>query len=424
MDERWRTRVQARLPALVQVLDPMALHDRLYAASLVSKEEYDWLCDRSTSREDKSRRLLVDILPRKGRTSYEKFVSLIGQTEGQSHIISAILQPDTKTKGVPTKAAIDVGGYDNERARACAREKVHISMKMKMKELEASLAQLRMTVLGLRNKIGWDCGQWERMTPSIPAFDSCFPLGCVAEIDGIIHVGWEDTMYWLKNGQWRSRILGFMIGSVFECDGKGYVMDVGRACPLVWGECRKIYEWKNETTKLVTQIDGQYQMKYRSAIGHKEKIYLVGGKEENEACDSIDCFDVAKREWEETRLNMKKSRKWCSLAVVDDKLFFGGGKGSNEVECLSIGEEKWIQVGATTEENCRLSSWNGKIVATGGGRGSRRVEMYDERSGTWLPLPSMNHARVNHGACSTKDNRLVVVGGGASLEKLCIDYAY
>ena len=147
MDDRWRTRVQARLPALVQVLDPMALHDRLYAASLVSKEEYDWLCDRSTSREDKSRRLLVDILPRKGRTSYEKFVSLIGQTEGQSHIISAILKPGTRTKGVPTKAAVDVG------PSACASELFHRSMKMKMKELEASLAQLRMTVFGLRNKV-------------------------------------------------------------------------------------------------------------------------------------------------------------------------------------------------------------------------------------------------------------------------------
>ena len=193
MDERWRTRVQARLPALVQVLDPMALHDRLYAASLVSKEEYDWLCDRSTSREDKSRRLLVDILPRKGRTSYEKFVSLIGQTEGQSHIISAILQPDTKTKGVPTKAAIDVGGYDSkggwgsqtfsvyflhlnldERARACAREKVHISMKMKMKELEASLAQLRMTVLGLRNKVRKRGeGQLMSLARDWTPFDTC-----------------------------------------------------------------------------------------------------------------------------------------------------------------------------------------------------------------------------------------------------------
>ena len=222
-------------------------------------------------------------------------------------------------------------------------------------------------------------------------------------------------MYQLKEGAWEGdHHLGFDIGSVFECGGKGYVMVQDG-----WGVCKSIYEWKSETRDLafLTEIPHHYQLGGRSAIGHNGNIYLVGGW----GSDRVDCFDISGREWEPIK-KMKNVRFGCSLAVINDKMFVGGGRrAGHSVECCLTGEEKWINIKPTTKRCCELTLWNGNIIATGGRGESNCVELYDELSGDWLPLPSMNHGRFLHGACTTKYNQLVVVGGlGAGNSVECL----
>ena len=122
-----------------------------------------------------------------------------------------------------------------------------------------------------------------------------WPSGCVAEINGILHVGWEDRMFQLKKKAWEgaNHHLGFGIGSVFECEGKGYVMRGGGSTSM---HCVSIYEWKSETRKLeiLTEVPLQYQPLRRSAIGHNGIIYLVGGV----TSDKVDIFHISKRKWE------------------------------------------------------------------------------------------------------------------------------
>ena len=249
--------------------------------------------------------------------------------------------------------------------------------------------------------------------------DDCYPFGRVAEINGMINVGWRNRMFQLKEGAWKGEKhdLGFQIESVFECEGKGYVMERGG----FHGECKRIYEWKSETRdlELLTEIPHEYQLDDISAIGHNGNIYLVGGW----GSDRVDCFDINKGEWEPIK-KMKNKRICCSLAVVDDKIFVGGGGGAGKsVECFLMKEQKWIDINPTTEYTCQLSSWNGKLVATGGLYQSNCVELYDELSGDWLPLPSLNEGRWLHGACETKDNQLVVVGGvGAKNSLECLTF--
>ena len=245
----------------------------------------------------------------------------------------------------------------------------------------------------------------------------CFPFGCVAEINGMIHVGFSNRMFQLKEGAWKGEKhdLGFNIGSVFECEGKGYVME---GSGFFGEQCKRIYEWKSETRdlELLTEIPHEYQLDHRSAIGHNGNIYLVGGGWKRS--DRVDCFDINKGEWKPIK-KMKNERSWCSLAVIDDKMFVGGGAGAgNSVECFLMKEQKWIDINPTTNYECQLSSLNGKLVATGGEDESNCVELYDELSGDWLPLPSMNEGRFRHGACETKDNQLVVVGGWSAENSL------
>ena len=253
--------------------------------------------------------------------------------------------------------------------------------------------------------------RWETNIPNMPI--DCLPSGRVAEINGMIHVGWLDRMLQFKKGAWegeKHHPPGInWIKSVFECEGKGYVMDINDS-----NRCWSIYEWKSETRnwELLTKIPYKCQLRGRSAIGHNGNIYLVGG----EGSDRVDCFDINKGEWEPIK-KMKNKRRWSSLAVIDDKMIVGGGlREGNSVECFSMEEQEWIDVKPTTKKWCQLSSWNGKLVATGGWGRSNCVEMYDRLSGDWLPLPSMNQGRHNHGACTTKDNQLIVVGGAWGAE--------
>ena len=227
--------------------------------------------------------------------------------------------------------------------------------------------------------------KWETREPKIP-IDYCWPFGRVAEINGMLHVGMGDRMFQFKKGAWegeKHHLPGiYEIWIVFECEGKGYVMDINDR-----DRCSSIYEWKRETRdlELLTKMPDEYQLRFRSAIGHNGNIYLVEGA----GSDRVDCFDINKGEWEPIK-KMKNERGWCSLAVIDDKMFVGGGNGAgNSVECFSMEKQGWIDIKRSTKDYCQLSSWNGKLVATGGFY-SNCVEIYDEFSGDWLPLPSMN----------------------------------
>ncbi|XP_065844405.1 kelch-like protein 4 [Oscarella lobularis] len=258
--------------------------------------------------------------------------------------------------------------------------------------------------------------KWETNIPKLP-IDYGSPSGRVAEVNGMLHVGYGDRMFQFKKGAWEGEENHLPeiqdIGSVCECEGKGYVMDIKDR-----DRCSSIYEWKSETRdlELLTKIPDEYQLKNRSAIGHNGNIYLVGGmrsvKEGFLFSDRVDCFDINKGEWKPIK-KIKNARWDCSLAVIDDKMFVGGGLGAwNSVECFSMEKQEFIDIKPTTKDRCQLSSWNGKLVATGGWgdigewESSNCVEKYDELSGYWLPLPSINEGRKGHGACTTKDNQL------------------
>ncbi|XP_065840205.1 uncharacterized protein [Oscarella lobularis] len=148
-----------------------------------------------SSREEKSRLLLSDILPRKGETSYDQFVTIVRETEGQKHVVKVL------------------GG---ERRSLAAEKK---ELEKKLSESEKKNAKSELTNIGLRNKIGrWDGGhlKWKQFESNMSI--NCLPNGCVAEINGMIHVGWYNRMFQLKEGAWK--------GEKHHL-GKGYVMEGG-----------------------------------------------------------------------------------------------------------------------------------------------------------------------------------------------------
>ena len=96
MDERWYTHVFAILPALAEVLIPdLALLERLYCGGVITLGELQklFLDDNNAKR---SRMLLVSILPRRGPDSFDRFLSVLKETEGQEHVAQLILKTRKK----------------------------------------------------------------------------------------------------------------------------------------------------------------------------------------------------------------------------------------------------------------------------------------------------------------------------------------
>ena len=255
------------------------------------------------------------------------------------------------------------------------------------------------------------------MTAKSPLPPSSSVDGRVAEIDRKLIIATNTRqLYEFSDGKWNESLVGVNIRSLMKCDEKGYI--------LVRDErsvCRHISEI--DSTKVLAMLPDSHQLRYASAIGHKDKIYVVGGEDKasNAVKNIVSVLNVKNNKWMKIKC-MSLKRLACSLMIIDDKLFVGGGRGtdlfgSNAIECLDLGAEKWTTLCPTTNEHCQLASVHGKLVAIGGSRyhtlPSSSVEVYDSAANfeSWLPLPSMKDKRYGHGACTTEDSTLYVVGG-------------
>ena len=99
---------------------------------------------------------------------------------------------------------------------------------------------------------------------------------------------------------------------------------------------------------------------------------------------------------------------------------------SNIVECADVRDGKWKTIPSTTTYMPTLTSVSNRLVGTGGwtqqrfDSSSNIVELYDERSTKWLPLPLMTHKRYGHAAFSTQNGELITAGELADTFKAII----
>ncbi|XP_065828798.1 uncharacterized protein [Oscarella lobularis] len=82
-DHRWETVVRPLLPNLVKIWHPDL--DRLEASDLLSLEDYDKLD--ALPRSEQCKKLLTDILPQRGTSSYDKFLR---ELEGQESVVDML----------------------------------------------------------------------------------------------------------------------------------------------------------------------------------------------------------------------------------------------------------------------------------------------------------------------------------------------
>ena len=90
----WSEIVISRLDTLVKVLDVDELLDKLMARKLISAKNWEFFRRPDVAKQDKARKLVVDILPRRGPhlNVLDAFVRVLRETEGQEHIAEILVE--------------------------------------------------------------------------------------------------------------------------------------------------------------------------------------------------------------------------------------------------------------------------------------------------------------------------------------------
>ena len=92
MDDSWGKWVTPNFVEVVKFLQPSKLLDLLFQSRLLDSEDYKSLRGSSSgTEEDKSRKLLTEILPKKGSQSFEKFREVLRSVADQAFILTDIL---------------------------------------------------------------------------------------------------------------------------------------------------------------------------------------------------------------------------------------------------------------------------------------------------------------------------------------------
>ena len=109
----------------------------------------------------------------------------------------------------------------------------------------------------------------------------------------------------------------------------------------------------------------------------------------------------------------------CACSFMESIFVMGGRREdmTTSSSCMKLDTNtlKWSAVSnmAMRRENAACSTFEGRIVVTGGQSGGgwlASAEMYDHVDGGWTILPNMNHRRRHHTMVDVRD-KLFVVGG-------------
>lgn len=184
-------------------------------------------------------------------------------------------------------------------------------------------------------------------------------------------------------------------------------------------------ETYDPNTNLWTEISPMIQC--RCGVGLTvldDFIYAVGGHDGRKHLNSVERYDVHKKQWFEDVPNMKYSRTSVGVVTLDGHIYAIGGEfrsaASDKVEKYDPSANEWIECSPMQMKRLGVgvAIHNNFIYVTGGGRGSdserysttNSVERYDPKRDIWEYVAPMNNPRKHHGCCNFR-GKLYVVGG-------------
>lgn len=179
---------------------------------------------------------------------------------------------------------------------------------------------------------------------------------------------------------------------------------------------------------LVT-VAGDYQL-----VASETSLFLIGTSADglvDEAMQIHKCDIIGKRLEYIYSLpaHVSMDSSLFSAVAIRDKIYMTGT--SSSVSALNLFDSSTKLIPNTTNRNCTLLNFGGRLVASGGvgdspgANASSHVEIFHPKLNRWLSLPPMSCNRVWHGVCTTNEYSVAVVGGMdqdilSSAEILCV----
>ncbi|XP_062523677.1 uncharacterized protein LOC134198323 isoform X2 [Corticium candelabrum] len=426
----------------------------LYEQSFINKDDLDAFHSISLPRDRKLRLLLVDILPTRPPSMFTTFCNILRHL-GQPHVAERLERYETdrldcvegsrrsqeKEETLTSRVARLEREKTAERkqteaanARADAAEARADAAESKAKKEVAEKKEGKWTILALRCDkaehaervdINDSLPSWTQWNVHMP-HDCLFPYNRMGEIEGRLVVGCLDgnlhvltyehdkwDKFVRKNGHIKNVVChqGVCLVCVEDGDKDQLVIE-------------QFYLNEDKKWRFLTVLPNELQLYGVSVALHDNSLYVVGGRTKSgERVNTARVCDLHSGHWYKMD-DMQTKRSDCSSVIINNTVFVGGGKtdrrySSNIVECADVCDRKWRTIPSTTTYRPTLTSVSNRLVGTGGDTqqqwlyspSSNIVELYDERSTKWLPLPLMTHKREEHAAFSTQNGELITAGG-------------
>ena len=196
------------------------------------------------------------------------------------------------------------------------------------------------------------------------------------------------------------------------------------------GECYSVMQQQMPFSSKIARFDARTGMwhpcltfKGKLQLAANENELLLIGLDKGEVDDKMQIckFDIIGGMLDRVCSVPINPLQFSAIAVGDTIYMTGTHDDWSSFTCsLNLSDFSINNLPNTTNRNCTLLNFGGRLVASGGiddsekttiSAASNHVEIFQQCVDQWLPLPPMVHKRVCHGVCVTNEYSIAVVGG-------------
>ena len=143
---------------LIEILMPLTFLSRLLAEELITAQEYERLSLDSIDDQKRSGTLLVSILPKRGPTSFDRFLNVLRKTKGQEHVAQMIEENERyDSTGLSLKSEEKIKELERELKKEREEKNKEIKekeeTKKELKKEKREKMKERVTNISLRTKV-------------------------------------------------------------------------------------------------------------------------------------------------------------------------------------------------------------------------------------------------------------------------------
>ncbi|AUX43351.1 uncharacterized protein SOCE26_047990 [Sorangium cellulosum] len=160
------------------------------------------------------------------------------------------------------------------------------------------------------------------------------------------------------------------------------------------------------------------------------RVLVAGGNDGTGPLYAAEVFDPAAGSWKLTGPTVIARSQSAAVLLRDGRVLVAGGGGQqsalDSAEVYDPASSTWLSANSMIAARSHHSATplrDGRVLVTGGIGESgteeilRNAEVYDPASGAWQPVASMSTARYGHIVAPLPDGRLLVAGGGRTLQE-------